>query len=108
MEGSENTPVVEVVKQEETVVASVDAQNDISKKTANQKGNPNQQKGNPNQQGAPKSDQPKKQKGENTNTGSRGRQKKGMIELEPTIGCRYDCRYFHCFLCINSPQRFLS
>jgi hypothetical protein len=66
-EGSENIPIVEEVKKEETDVPSSDTQNDISKKNVNQKpANPNQkgnsnQKGNPNQ-GAQKENQPKKQK----------------------------------------------
>jgi hypothetical protein len=71
MEGSENIPVVEEIKKEETVSPSQDTQNEISKKTVTQKpANPNQkgnqnpnQKGNPNQQGAPKENQPKKTKG---------------------------------------------
>lgn len=70
-EGSENNQVAQGATQEQAV-----ADTDISQKTANQK---------PQQGDA----QQKKQKGQNTNTGSRGRQKKGMIELEPTIGCRY-------------------
>jgi hypothetical protein len=59
-ERPENIPIVEEVKKEETVVASEDTQNAISKKSVNQKpANPNQ-KGNPNQQQAPKENQPKK------------------------------------------------